>query len=437
MRAAIVVGILGVWSVGAVGCGGGSGSQAAPPPATATEFCQQAEAIILDSYVQCYGGKAADWPIFLGPSKCPSLNAAVANHKLTYDATKAAACLDQLAKPVACSADVSLEPSCTTTVLVAGVADGEPCDSSYVCHPGSTCYSGTADDICPVPTCQHSPVAGDKCRDGYDCGFPYQCLGDTCVAGLKLGAPCGNPDQAGCGINLYCATKDPTPTCKRPVENGPCPLGEGCFDYQYCDSTRHCHARVELGGDCSSGPDACGSFTACDPTTHRCVEASHVGQLCGNIVGISILCQNSGCIADADGVGHCVDPAPDGAACTQSYECLDVCTNGKCAPLTPNDGAPCTDATLCATGTCGTDGLCSDTATGCGNSLLCTSGLCANGVCVPKDPNGTDCTIPETCASGLCSSGKCAPPSPSGAACSSGTQCQSGHCAAGKCAACM
>jgi hypothetical protein len=436
MRARFAQAMLTTCILGVVGCNGGS----APPPPTASGFCEKVETIRNQATMECYGGTAADWPIFFGRSTCPMLDAAITNGRLTYDPSKAADCLAQLSKPVACTADSPEGPSCVVSVLAGGVADGQPCESDYLCHAGSACTVADLTDGCPAQTCRHIPVAGEKCAllgGGPTCAFGASCVADTCVANAKLGDRCGAASDPGCDQNLYCAIDEPAPTCKRDVVNGPCVDRLGCFDYQYCDSTHQCHDRLPVGADCSTDPTSCQSFTACDPTTHLCVEASHVGQLCGNLLSFSFLCQGGTCQPDDKNVLHCVVPAADDAPCANGYECASgYCAASKCATRPPNDGASCADDTLCATGTCSADGLCAD-GSPCSNGVLCTSGVCAAGKCAAPSPSGAACAVAESCASGVCSGGICVTGAADGAPCTQGSDCVSSHCAAGTCAACM
>jgi hypothetical protein len=172
-----------------------------------------------------------------------------------------------------------------------------------------------------------------------------------------------------------------------------------------------------VGGDCSADVVGCQSFTACDPVTHKCVAASRPGQLCANYVGIEYaFCRGASvCRSGDDDVRRCVTLVEDGGACAHEIECRSrICTNGICAVMAPNDGAPCD------------------------NPSQCSSGICnyAMGVCVARYANGADCTSDGFCMSGWCSGGKCTPTGATGAACAVGSQCASGHCAAGTFADC-
>jgi hypothetical protein len=438
MRASAFRGISGLWLVALLGCGGGGGALPTSTTATASAFCQQVETINIAETIQCYGGTAADWPIFYGASTCPVLDAAVTNGHLTYDPTKAAACLAALGRPLACSADSPVGPSCVASVLIGAVADGAPCESDYVCQPGSTCpVGGDGTDSCPAPTCRHIPVAGETCDDGSGdfCRFDATCVGGSCVAGLKVGDACGENDQPACGPNLYCPVGEAAPTCKRLVEGGLCGGAQDCFSYQYCGPTKHCAARLGLGADCTADSSSCQTFTACDPTTNRCVAASHVGELCGNLVGYSLLCQGGSCLQDDKLIGHCVVPLADGAACANSFECTSgLCAAGICATPPPNDGASCEDSTLCGSGVC-SQGQC-DNGVPCENAGLCSSHICFGGLCAAPNALGAACGQGSDCLSGACAGGMCVVPGGNGAPCADGTACASGHCAAGTCAAC-
>jgi hypothetical protein len=403
---------------GAVACGGGGGGGAGllvdtSEPATASAFCERMTEIDTAAAMQCYGGTAADWSSFFASAMCDTLDQAVANHRVTYDRSKATACLDEMVRPFACSSSKWPDgASCVKSVLVPAAAVGDPCDTAYVCPADSACwYSPGVFDSCSVQTCQPVAVPGATC-DSW-CSTELTCVANHCVANLKLGDRCGGADQALCANGLYCALSSPTPTCQRRVDGGSCQHDYECFDYQYCDSTHHGHAPGGVGADCSSGPSVCGTFTACDPATHLCVAASHVGQLCGNIVGVPAECFGGICQMDAHQIYHCVSPAADEAACANDYECSSgFCSNGKCAAAPPNDGDACTD------------------------DWMCTSGFCGAGVCAARSPDGADCTVSNECQSGSCAAGKCAPQAENGADCVESNNCQSGHCAGGKCAAC-
>jgi hypothetical protein len=138
-----------------------------------------------------------------------------------------------------------------------------------------------------------------------------------------------------------------------------------------------------------------------------------LGQLCGNIVGISFLCEGGSCVWSDDSVAHCVALRANGAACTQGYECTSQnCISGKCSDPVPNVGAACDQLTQCSTS------------------------VCLEGVCAPKAANGVGCIWNPDCESDFCWKGLFTARLADGAACSFAPQRASGYCAKGACVAC-
>lgn len=380
-------------------------------PVTATEFCQRVEALYTSQYMQCFGGKSTDWANIIGPSACPALAQEIEKHTVTYDPTNAKACLAELAEPIVCFEDWPARP-CVRAVLTGSVADGQACENGFACQGDSECtYPPFTTNRCAVRVCQPTPTVGQAC-DSY-CRAGASCVNNACVANLAFGARCG-VEEGPCGSGLYCATDDVEPTCKRLLENGRCTNGAECFYYQFCDVARtRCSNRLELGADCSSDPGSCQSFTACDPATKRCVEASHIGQLCGNLFGYPAVCEAGGTCVFGTETNHCVDPRANGAACAQDFECLSQrCAAGTCADRPPNDGVACNDASTC------------------------TSGICSNGMCASLGPNGAPCAGGYECQSGLCTGEICTALAADGAPCSVDSQCASGSCTGGVCTSC-
>jgi hypothetical protein len=368
-------------------CGGSDGlnrGDAGGPPPTATEFCQEAQAIYIARYMHCYGGEAADWPIFLGPSPCPTLAQEIEKQAVTYDPTKARACLAGIPRQPACD-ELWPDIPCIAEVLRGTLAEGQRCESSFACSADLVCGSPQGATFqCSTKSCQRIPGVGEPCE--FFCQGNASCVDGTCVANLAAGAPCGAAGSAGCAYGFHCADSGAQPTCKKLVQDGPCATSQDCFDHQYCDTARlKCSARVGLGADCSLDPGACESFTACDPTTKRCVAASHPGQLCGNLLGFPSVCDGTCEISEGDAHARCVAARhANGTACTDGTECSSqYCAEGKCASVPSNDGVACEDYTEC------------------------TSRLCTGGTCVAAGPIGAPCTGGVDCASGVCSAGVC------------------------------
>jgi hypothetical protein len=241
-----------------------------------------------------------------------TLVADVESGKVTYDASAAGRCLDDVSS-LSCEEFItggsdSQYEDCSK-IFTGTVAAGGSCyvDEDCVsdecdpntCDPSAACCEGTCAAVTPTVadgaacTLESYCVAGDECTngtcqkaptippiaDGQPCDLGDVCAnGDVCEADStgamtcqrigKAGDACSQPSfQQTCDYGLYCDSA--SSTCKPLVAvGGSCASGV-CVAYATCDSTTsECVADALLGQDCSSTP--CLGDATCDPTTRKC-----------------------------------------------------------------------------------------------------------------------------------------------------------------------
>ncbi len=146
------------------------------------------------------------------------------------------------------------------------------------------------------------------------------------------------------------------------------------------------------------------------------------------------------------------------------YSCGSSSDDSPGGPSAGNKpaGATCSADDECASGSCGSDGICDGSGQGlpsgaaCTGDAECASGSCVDNVCAPGSglDDGQSCSTDDECASGQCTGGVCGPGTsggggngPSGGggttgtgsgaigdACDANSDCQSGLCVANECA---
>jgi len=267
---------------------------------------------------------------------------------VTYDATKAQACLDAVAALTCDDLLLRDHPECIAaldgTVALAGDCDiDEECKGSAICKSSS----GT----CPG-TCSALLTAGQTCSEDGDCDNGLQCSSETrlCVKPATLGGTCdyGSPP---CGPGLICLGK-----------NDDAMTPGKCYN-----------ATAAL----SASVDA-----ACDPT---------LGTLCKS--GLS-------CIADSY----------DATAAQVVWKCVQAGTYAAGQACKPGFPDACTAGNYCQTGTgaLALTGICAaipDAKQPCGAGFgaQCQTGaVCVAGLCQNYAANGVSCTGDEMCYSQYC-----------------------------------
>ena len=268
--------------------------------------------------------------------------------------------------------------SCTTGDHCAtGVCAGQ---GSLACDDGNAC---TVDICLPQGGCDHAAVDG-ACSDGDPCTIGDVCMGGSCSAGPPADCDDGNPctDDA-CGADGVCAHAANAADCD---DGNPCTIGDHCSagacaplapllcdddnlcTTDFCDPLSGCDAAFNAA-PCNDG-DLCTTVDACDA---------------GLCVGAAPLTCNDGnpCTDDAcDGDQGCVS-TPNAGDCNDQNACttVDVCTGGGCLGTTPAD---CSDGEACTADLC-------DPAVGCTNPDL--TGPCND---------GDVCTLVDACVDGAC-----------------------------------
>ncbi len=303
--------------------------------------------------LMAYAERCDTHPMSSQPHLRPRLEAACARSAAAPGVTNLAVQLSACAHQISAASCKNLnELACD---LTGGTLDDDtPCGQGYQCksgackqEPGATC--GTCAPRVPIGGACSRPLL---CVDGADCVNDQNHRG-TCVPVRMAGAgeKCGpSPaESVRCETGLLCLFAGGESVCTAPGG-----AGAACLSSNDCEGDLTC-----VGGKC--GP-ALGEGAACHSSECGKGLACSVDSKCARIITVKAgepcdrvrRCERGACegltypAGSRPGEirivpGRCVDPLPDGAACSKgeggppcdySAECID----GVC---TPSDPARC------------------------------------------------------------------------------------------------
>jgi len=284
------------------------------------------------------------------PAYFDQLQDAITAGRVTFDASKAPACLQAIRDDVCDGVgQLNLPPT--------------ECDGLLVGMQG-------ADDACVLD----AECSGDLVCNTDD--GPSTCY-QTC--GQPVGPACGDSH---CGTGEYC---DDQQTCQPRVADGqPCTKDAMCKDLSAClipngmdSGTCTAWGSLAQGDDCGSSPVLsdffCDDTLGCDTQTWTCqpIEFLDEGDACEKYDDLH-LCHAGLTCASTDSGMACEPPHAMGEACSYSQACVDAL---RCADV--NAG----------TGTCKPR---LDVGEGCATFQDCKSTTCVGGMCEANDV----CQIP-------------------------------------------
>ena len=331
-----------------------------------------------------------------------------------------------------CAGEVTNHEPCLLSAGVHGTCCGGLCKQVDIATDPNNC--GGCGFICPTggaicgvsgqgppgqPVCTSpsgalvgcEPAAG--CPAGDVCGpSGFYCLAPSCGAGS---------DGNACALSA--------PSSSGPGQSGTC-CGQVCLDGSHDDNNcGGCGTVCQTGTFCSGNTclptPSCGTAppgTSCPASLgdvgscceKSCVNLSQDSQNCGGcerVCPVGTSCGPAGCTTSDGGTASC--DAPGG--CPPGYSCFGaICLVEVCGAA--DEGSECAFGNG-AQGTC-CNSACINIMTNpdhCGWAcgVACSSGLCADGKCLPAVgdggagcPNG--CPQGETCAAGACVLSVCA-----------------------------
>ncbi|MCC6807983.1 MAG: hypothetical protein IT381_11210 [Deltaproteobacteria bacterium] len=262
----------------------------------------------------------------------------IAKKRLAYDRAKGKGCLDAL-----------VDAPCEDLLNVFVEGKGA-CDAPFVGQVGldDTCFEGNecaAGSFCE-PTgecegaCRKFTKLGGPCGAGTVCEPDTQCIGGLCRERAGDGDACAGENRVGCKSGLFCLqTSATTGVCSKGIVDGTCSRSNVCLVGHHCAPKSKtategtCIASRAEGEACEPGLSQCASFTSCmkgEDGSFACRAWGGEGSPCGRIDEESVDCFNAWCGADqAQAAAH----------------------GGTCRAVLDN-GAPCEDSTMCASGIC-------------------------------------------------------------------------------------
>ncbi len=340
-------------------------------------FCQKLEECAPLISVILEPGNCVDQLTMQVKPQMERIQAAIDDGSLTFDASKATACL-QAIRTASCDEflfdpDANLLssiPACRETIGGSKAA-GEACRSDIECANDLYCdTSMSCPGVCAAPI-----AAGMPCRDGQQCAGSNRCFISrsstdgmgTCTAPVGEGESCNLESGPPCGGALQCRTtgSGTSGTCQKEIDIALThSRGETCsFMAGLCESGLACYLMTGAtsgtcnGNDIAEGmpcplavPDPCDDGLYCDgdpmtATMGTCKKLPAAGEPCGQLFS-----------PFGDG------PYEDGV-CGPGLLCDLTATSPVCVAPKAN-GESCQKNLYCASGYChmgsGASGTCAD-----------------------------------------------------------------------------
>lgn len=341
------------------------------------------------------------------PNTCNGAGVCQANHE-----AEATACGDD---GIECTLDQCDDAgACIHPNRPAGFACGDAtdtdCNNPDTCNASGQCVNnkeaaGTActsdanectDDTCTAGgDCAHTNNTA-SCDDGSYCNGADTCAGGSC--GVHAGNPCPGADGDG---NCSETCDEDSDSCTAPDPNG-----TACDDGSYCNGTETCQAGVCAGstGNPCPGPDGDDNCSeSCNEDANNCTAPDTDGSSCtdGAFCTGADSCQSGSCSV------HAGNPCSGGSECADSCnEALDNCFD-TAGTVCGDDGNPCTDEQCNGAGACVhpnklPETPCPDDGVECTFDKCDGGGTCAH----PAKIAGTACTTDNNgCTDDVCNGG--------------------------------
>jgi hypothetical protein len=305
---------------------GGSPADPSTNDGASTAACDETAALYCHRYFACYGEDAE--PDYGSEQACQAYDATYCRLLGTLpgvdrsSSQRWSACNRTLAA-LSCEEFSSGAPveACMWTPGTRpngqGCVAGLQCTSKFCRFPRLP-DSATPDDLNVCGVCAPTPVPGDPCVDGDDCG-ELACSDGKCIVQQDEDGPCAADDQCS---TLVCIDNK----CAQPLK-----AGLPCSGFQ-CAAGLRC-----VAGECGAGraggepcvdSSECVSFD-CGPDG-KCLSVVEPGQPCSSATGR--------CRADAfcdDSAKVCKPYRRQGQACAANHECAShlTCQGGRCQPV--------------------------------------------------------------------------------------------------------
>lgn len=364
-RSAFLLPACALATIAAAGCGGGDGGGGP----TLDEFGSRNASTICEALIGCYGADIVE--LFVGPdcqrtflslwdqAQRPRLEEAIARGSVTYDASRADACLAAVAAAGCGAIDRPSLPDCEAA-LAGTIAPGGACSIDEECMGDSYCRTDAA---CPG-TCQARVASGSACTSDAACQAGLRCAGGTCQAPARAGAACEGPTMIQCAGGLLClgasaggagmparagacraidAVRSAAlgDLCDPQSSEGPlCMAGLSCALTGVSGGTMpvfECESEASSGGPCHLGvPDPCPTGEFCDGVMPFMGDFDGT---CTALPGSGEPCQGGRCAEGlrCNAASTCTPVSDVGGACSEGADCY----SGSC------EGGTCVEGMLC------------------------------------------------------------------------------------------